>query len=92
MRPSLEPILGRRGMLAGSFSALAGIGLLDLLKRDGAAGQGGAPSPWRPERGETHFPAKAKRVLQIFCPGAASVQKSTPLTDPCANHSERWCG
>lgn len=70
----LEPILGRRGMLAGSYSALAGIGLLDLLGRDGFAEEpaGANKSGWRPERGETHFPAKAKRVLQIFCPGAAS--------------------
>lgn len=69
MKTILEPILSRRGMLAGSYSALAGIGLLDLCGREVSAGQTPA---WRPERGETHFPAKAKRVLQIFCPGAAS--------------------
>ena len=71
---TLDPILSRRGMLANSFSALAGIGLFDLLKRDGLAADPNSTgaSAWRPERGETHFPAKAKRVLQIFCPGAAS--------------------
>jgi hypothetical protein len=74
MRIPLHPILDRRGMLAGSFSALAGIGLMDLLGRDGHAAEPAAheKSVWRPERGQTHFPAKAKRVLQIFCPGAAS--------------------
>ena len=27
---------------------------------------------WQPGLGRTHFPAKARRVLQVFCPGAAS--------------------
>ncbi len=27
---------------------------------------------WQAGLGQTHFPARAKRVLQIFCPGAAS--------------------
>lgn len=74
MHTSLDSIVGRRGMLAGSFSALAGIGLLDLLGRDAPGADHGTvrESAWRPECGESHFPAKAKRVLQIFCPGAAS--------------------
>jgi hypothetical protein len=74
MHRSLDPILGRRGMLANSFSALAGIGLLDLWLRDAQAERPtpSEPGEWRPERGQTHFPAKARRVLQIFCPGAAS--------------------
>lgn len=59
----------RRGFLGGAFTGLAGIGLLDLLQRDA---RGEAETAWLPGRGETHFPAKAKRVLQIFCPGAAS--------------------
>ncbi|WP_425613454.1 DUF1501 domain-containing protein [Anatilimnocola sp. NA78] len=64
---------GRRDFLSGSFSALAGIGLCDLLQRDGLAAEGAAKtSSWQPGKGQTHFPAKAKRVLQIFCPGAAS--------------------
>jgi len=61
-------LLNRRGFLSGSFSALAGIGLLHLLEQDGQ----GADSSWLPGKGQTHHPAKAKRVLQIFCPGAAS--------------------
>ena len=59
----------RRDFLNNAYTALAGIGLLDLLRRDGCAAEGGA---WRPGVGETHHPPKARRVLQIFCPGAAS--------------------
>lgn len=72
--PIVAPLLSRRGMLAGSFTGLAGIGLLSLLQRQGVASEQSTspPAAWHPERGETHFPAKAKRVLQIFCPGAAS--------------------
>lgn len=50
----------RRQFLGDVFTGLAGIGLADLLARDARAA-----SP-------THHPAKAQRVLQIFCPGAAS--------------------
>lgn len=60
--------LSRRDFLSDSFAALAGIGLLDLVRRDAVA----EPADWRPGAGQTHFPAKARRVLQIFCPGAAS--------------------
>jgi hypothetical protein len=72
--PLLNPILDRRGFLGGSFTALAGLGLLDLLRRDGIAAEAASAdaSNWRPGQGTTHFPAKAKRVLQVFCPGAAS--------------------
>ncbi len=63
-----ETLLSRRGFLAGSFTGLAGIGLLDLLHRETKAEE----SLWQPGVGATHFPAKAKRVIQIFCPGAAS--------------------
>jgi hypothetical protein len=66
----LAPILDRRGFLGGTFTALAGVGLLDLLLREGWAQESPANSAWQP--GQTHFPAKAKRVLQIICPGAAS--------------------
>jgi hypothetical protein len=66
----LSALFDRRGLLGGSFTAMAGIGLLDLLQRDSVAVED-APA-WQPGRGQTHFPPKAKRVLQIFCPGAAS--------------------
>ncbi|MFG0296686.1 MAG: DUF1501 domain-containing protein [Maioricimonas sp. JB045] len=58
--------LSRRGWLGNVYTAMAGMGLVHLLGRDGVAGD------WQPGRGQTHHPAKAKRVLQIFCPGAAS--------------------
>ena len=67
-----ESLLSRRGLLGGAFSALAGVGLLDLMARDGRGATPGAIEGWQPGVGVTHFPAKAKRVLQIFCPGAAS--------------------
>src|SRR3569623_1864772 len=67
MNRPFDPILSRRGMLGNVFSGLAGIGLASLLDRDLQAA-----SDWKPGRGATHFEPKAKRVLQIFCPGAAS--------------------
>ncbi|MBS0208978.1 MAG: DUF1501 domain-containing protein [Planctomycetes bacterium] len=61
----------RRTLLAQLGRGLLGVVAVDLLSRDlfGAVNDpaGGA---WKP--GQTHFPAKAKKVLQIFCPGAAS--------------------
>jgi uncharacterized protein (DUF1501 family) len=64
--------VSRRGWLSNVFTALAGVGFLDLLQREGWADDISAEKKiaWQP--GQTHFPAKAKRVLQIFCPGAAS--------------------
>ena len=69
------PHISRRGFLGDSYTALAGIALTTLLHRDiGAAAfaNDGPSADWLPGAGETHFPAKAKRVLQIFCPGGAS--------------------
>ena len=63
---SIRPDLTRRDFFGNVYSALAGLGLGALLARD-------APGDdWRPGLGFTHFAPKAKRVLQIFCPGAAS--------------------
>ena len=60
--------LTRRRFLGNVYTGLGGIGLLHLLQ-----GSVSAEEPmWRPGSGQTHHPAKAKRVLQIFCPGAAS--------------------
>lgn len=58
---SLEQ-LTRRKFFGTVGSGLMGVGVTDLLGRDG----------WSPGCGRPHFPAKAKRVLQIFCPGAAA--------------------
>jgi Protein of unknown function (DUF1501) len=65
MADNLWP-LTRRQFLGNVFTGLAGIGLADLLAQDLLA------ADWQPSRGQTHHPARAKRVLQIFCPGAAS--------------------
>lgn len=62
----------RRKFLSNSISALAGIGLFDLLMREPSKSSGAEHSNWQAGVGKAHFPAKAKRVLQIFCPGAAS--------------------
>jgi hypothetical protein len=65
--------LSRRGFLDNVYTGLAGIGLAHLMG-DRAFGESNAStaSGWQPGRGQTHLPAKARRVLQIFCPGAAS--------------------
>ena len=60
--------LSRRGFLGDVYTAFAGVGLWHLLSQDAGAEE----KVWHPGVGETHFPTKAKRVLQIFCPGAAS--------------------
>ena len=65
----LESLLSRRGLLSQVPTGLTGIGLLSLLAADATGNEVGS---WQPGRGQTHHPAKAKRVLQIFCPGAAS--------------------
>ncbi len=54
--------LTRRGFLGNVSTGLAGIGLARLLRQELHAAPSQGP----------HFPAQAKRVLQIFCPGAAS--------------------
>jgi hypothetical protein len=59
----LLPDLTRRHFLGQMTTGLAGVALTRLLARDLAAAAPG---------GRTHFPPKAKQVLQIFCPGAAS--------------------
>ncbi len=55
----IEMPLTRRNLFARIPTGLAGIGLASLLAREARAV-------------EKHHAAKAKRVLQIFCPGAAS--------------------
>ena len=61
----------RRDLLARLPVSLAGVGLWTLLADEGRAAEKAA-GDWKPGVGATHYPAKAKRVLQIFCPGAAS--------------------
>jgi hypothetical protein len=68
MNPLLE-CLSRRQFLGNVYSGLAGIGLAQLLGSEASAAEKAA---WQPGQGQTHFAPKAKRVLQVFCPGAAS--------------------
>lgn len=70
-------LFSRRGFLGDVYSGLAGIGLTSLLARELSAFErrgsvDTAAADWKSGQGESHFPAKAQRVLQIFCPGAAS--------------------
>jgi len=60
------PNISRRTLLDSFPSGLAGLGLLQLLRESPAAGAASA------EPSATHHIPRAKRVLQIFCPGGAS--------------------
>lgn len=66
----LPDTASRRDFLGSVYTALAGIGLADLLARDAGATDAAAQNA--ATAGRTHHPPKARRVLQIFCPGAAS--------------------
>ena len=72
----MNPLLNRRSFLSDSARGLSGIALASLLQESGLLGA----SPIRPSidpghpfapRG-THFDAKAKNVVVIFCSGACS--------------------
>ncbi len=66
--------LTRRRFLGNVYTGLGGVGLIQLLTGTavGAEAVDSRHPSWQPGRGRTHHPSKAKRVLQIFCPGAAS--------------------
>ncbi|MDX1931982.1 MAG: DUF1501 domain-containing protein [Capsulimonadales bacterium] len=61
--------IGRRAFLSEMRTGLGGIALACLLGEDGPA-RADAGNPLVPR--SPHFPVRAKRVIQIFCPGAAS--------------------
>ncbi len=63
---SLAGLLTRRGFLDSMLHGLIGISLIDLLGRDTDAATRSR------RRDVPHFAPKAKRVLQIFCPGGVS--------------------
>src|SRR4051812_38785041 len=74
-------LLDRRGFLAHMATGMGGIALGALLAEEGllAADVGPpTPAPARPQPANplglrpSHFPAKARRVLHIFCTGAVS--------------------
>jgi hypothetical protein len=58
----------RRSFLGNAFTGLAGVGLIQLLQDAASA----TDQPAGSGIGQTHFLPRARRVLQIFCPGAAS--------------------
>src|SRR5690606_22989675 len=71
-------LLNRRDFLASTGSGLGGIALLSLLAEQGVLAAN--KDPYRPlirpeapfAARQPHFPAKAKRVIMIFCSGACS--------------------
>lgn len=79
-------LLSRRGFLNDFGMGISGIALAQLLSQEGLlaankdAKTGVVKTPIRPRidsarphaRRDTHFPAKAKNVLMIFCSGACS--------------------
>ena len=60
----------RRDFLATTGSGLAGIALSSLLAQDGLLAE--TPSPRADFNGGLHFPAKVRRVIQLFMAGGAS--------------------
>jgi hypothetical protein len=64
----LFPAAPRRQFFGHMLSGLAGVGLTHLLGNESLTSMATA----LPVNGMPHSPPKAKRVLQIFCPGAAS--------------------
>lgn len=65
---SISRELSRRQLLGSVTTAVAGISLSELLGVACAA----AGDSTVPDESRTHHAPRAKRVLQIFCPGAAS--------------------
>ena len=65
-------IQSRRRFMGNIQTGLMGIALSDLLQGDLSANTSHSAAGWMPGRGQCHHAPKAKRVLQIFCPGAAS--------------------
>lgn len=68
--PSGRHLLDRRTLFGRMGGGLAGVALGALLADDGLLAAEGPADPLAPR--PPHFPARAKRVLQIFCTGAVS--------------------
>ena len=56
--------LPRRMLLGNVTTGLMGIGLSHLLGGEARAASGQPVTGWQPGKGQTHFPARAQRVLQ----------------------------
>lgn len=67
-----EHVLSRRGLLADAYRGLAGVALSSLFGREVAATPIEAGATFETQFEAPHFAPRAKRVLQIFCPGGAS--------------------
>jgi hypothetical protein len=69
-------LLDRRNFLSESGTALGGVALASLLQTDGLLAGPPPTAPIDPARPyaprSSHFPAKAKNVVVIFCAGAVS--------------------
>ena len=65
-----NPLLDRRNFLGQMGTGLGSIALACLLAEEARADRQGVVNPLAPRK--AMFPAKAKRVVQIFCPGAVS--------------------
>lgn len=65
-------LLDRRSFLGEFGRGLSGVALAALLNKEGLLRAGESPlvNPLAPRK--PHFPAKAKRVLHVFCSGAVS--------------------
>lgn len=78
MKPALRPLLNRRAFLGHAAHGLSGIALASLLANDCLLAADKQPlrphiDPAYPFAARpTHFSAKAKNVLMIFCSGACS--------------------
>lgn len=76
--PAANRLLRRRSFLGDSATALSSIALSTLLLQDGLLADDKLPSdpniePTKPFAARpSHFPAKAKNVIVIFCAGAVS--------------------
>jgi hypothetical protein len=66
-------VLSRRNMLWNLAGGLGGLALIDLLKRDQLLAQH-EPDDLKPASQPSHVthPAKAKSIIEIFCPGGMS--------------------
>lgn len=67
-RDAVPALLSRRHFLANTAGGLGGVALAWLLSRDQARASGGPAAMGR----LPHYPARAKRVVQVFCCGGVS--------------------
>ena len=80
--------LSRRNFLGRMTTGMTGVALVQLLSEEFAFV---AASPATSSSGAApHFAPKAKQVLQIFCPGAASHARAEPASGRPVTRSAVW--